>query len=93
MSADRDEHIKTLTEIAEGCEAAAAAEQLVIDGFQSDVDRFLADERDPMILRHLRIYNDAKSNRRWAAKQALAARYALSVIAATPNQTGEVERT
>lgn len=91
MSDNRAEHIKTLTEIAEECEAAAAAEQLVIDGFQADVDRFLADDRDPTTMRRLRIYNDARTNRRWAAKQALAARYALSIIASPQPLSEEVK--
>lgn len=32
VAADADKHIKVLTEIAEGREAAAEAEQLVMDG-------------------------------------------------------------
>lgn len=79
-SATRDEDIKTLTEMAEGLEAAAFAEQIVMDGLKPWVDRFEANDKDKEVYRYLRIYNDATANRRRYAKEAMALRSALAII-------------
>lgn len=77
---DHAEHIKTLREIAEGREAAAYAEQLVMDGLEPDVAKFRADDRSPITMRRQMIYNEARSNKRWAEKEAAAARWALAQL-------------
>ena len=80
VNATREEWIKHLTEMAEGFEAAAFAEQLVIDGLKPWVDRFHADDKDAEVYRYLRIYNDANANRRRFIKDAAAIGYALQQI-------------
>ena len=78
---EREDHIEVLAEIAEGREAAADAEQFVIDGLQPFVDRFLnQDDRSPEVMRRLRVYNDAKANQRWARKESAAAKFALEAL-------------
>ena len=69
-----------LKELAEGYEAAAFAEQLVMDGLAVYRDKFLDNDRDPFTMRCLRIYNDAQTNRRNYSKDAIAVREALEIL-------------
>jgi hypothetical protein len=83
--------IERLTELAEGWDCAAKAEQAVMAGFQEWKEQFDADERSAQILRYTRVWCEARDNRDRFNKDAAAIRWALASIEAPP-QAGTTAR-
>lgn len=71
--------VERLTELAEGWECAAKAEQGVMAAFQPWKEQFDANERSHEILRYTRVWVEARSNRDRFEKDAAAIRWALAV--------------
>lgn len=73
--------VERLTELADGWDCAAKAEQGVLAAFQESMELFNAGRRDPMLLRHVRVFCEARDNRDRFEKDAAAIRWVLSALA------------